>query len=80
MVNYSYVQNKMALQPYEVWVKKADGVTDTQINDEIIKKDLDITFIEYADQELVKMKNDAMIQGERHTSLIQHVLISLLRF
>ena len=43
--------------------QKADGVTDTQINDEIIKKDLDITFIEYADQELVKMKNDAMIQG-----------------
>jgi putative ABC transport system permease protein len=83
LVNYSYVQNKMALQPYEVWIKKADGVTNTQINDEIIKKDLDIAFIEYADQELVKMKNDAMIQGMNgmlSLGFIASMLISLLGF
>ncbi|NLH96834.1 MAG: ABC transporter permease, partial [Clostridiaceae bacterium] len=73
----------MALQPYEVWIKKAEGATDKQINDDIIEKDLDLMFIEYADQELVKMKNDAMIQGMNGTltlGFIASMLISLLGF
>lgn len=83
VVNYRYIQNKMALQPYEVWIKKAEGATDKQINDDIIEKDLDLMFIEYADQELVKMKNDAMIQGMNGTltlGFIASMLISLLGF
>jgi len=83
VVNYSYIQNKMALQPYEVWIKKADGAADKQINDDIIKKDLELSFIDYTDQELIKMKNDAMVQGMNgmlSLGFIASMLISLLGF
>ena len=83
VANFSYIQNKMALQPYEVWVKKADGATDKQINDDIIKKDLDLRYIYYTDQELVKMKNDALLQGMNGMltlGFIASMLISLLGF
>lgn len=83
VVNYSYIQNKMALQPYEVWIRKAGDATDKQINDDIIKKDLDLKYIYYTDQELVKMKNDALLQGMNGMltlGFIASMLISLLGF
>ena len=83
VANLSYIQNKMALQPYEVWIKKADGVSDKQINDDIINKDLELLFIDYTDQELVKMKNDALLQGMNGMltlGFIASMLISLLGF
>ena len=66
-----------------MWVKKADGATDKQINDDIIKKDLDLRYIYYTDQELVKMKNDALLQGMNGMltlGFIASMLISLLGF
>ncbi len=83
VANLNYIQNKMALQPYEVWIKKSDGATDKNINDKIIEKDLDLVKLEYTDQELVKMKNDSMLQGMNGMltlGFIASMLISLLGF
>jgi putative ABC transport system permease protein len=83
VANLSYIQNKMAVQPYEVWIKKADDATDKQINDKLIEKDLQLTKLEYTDQELVKMKNDALLQGMNGMltlGFIASMLISLLGF
>lgn len=63
VANMSYIQNKFAVQPYEVWIKKAPGATDKTINDDIANKGLRISYINYANQELIKMKNDPLIQG-----------------
>ncbi len=83
VANLSYIQNKMALQPYEVWIKRADGATDKQINDDIVKKDIQLAHIDYTGQELVKMKNDALLQGMNGMltlGFIASMLISLLGF
>lgn len=83
VANLSYIQSKMALQPYEVWIKKQDGATDKQINDDITAKGLELESIEYSGQEIVKMKNDAMLQGMNgmlSLGFIASMLISLLGF
>jgi putative ABC transport system permease protein len=73
----------MAMQPYEVWLKKADGATDKQINDDITAKKLELREISYREQDIVKMKNDAMIQGMNGMltlGFIAAMLISMLGF
>lgn len=83
VANLDYIQSKMGITPYEVWLKKADGATDKQINDDITAKDLDLYEIYYREQEIVKMKNDAMIQGMNGMltlGFIAAMLISMLGF
>lgn len=83
VANLSYMQNKLAIQPYEVWIKKKADATDKQISDDIIKKDLKIEKIEYKDQELVRMKNDALMQGMNgmlSLGFIAAMMISMLGF
>ncbi len=83
VANLSYIQNKLAVQPYEVWIKKKDGATDKQINDDIIKKNLIINKIQYKDQEMVRMKNDALMQGMNGMltlGFIAAMIISMLGF
>jgi putative ABC transport system permease protein len=63
VANLSYIQNKLAIQPYEVWIKKKPDAGDKQFNDDIIKRNLRIDNIKYREQELVRMKNDAFMQG-----------------
>lgn len=83
VANLSYIQSKLAIQPYEVWIKKKDDASDKQINEDIIKRNLNIAKIDYRDQELVKMKNDAMLQGMNGAltlGFIAAMLISMLGF
>jgi putative ABC transport system permease protein len=83
VANLSYIQDKLATQPYEVWIKKKADATDKQINDDIINRDLEINSISYRNQEIVKMKNDAFIQGMNgmlSLGFIAAMLISMLGF
>lgn len=63
VANLNYIQNKFAVQPYEVWIGKVPGATDKTIADDITNKNLQISHITYADQQLITMKNDPLIQG-----------------
>lgn len=83
VMNLSYIQNKLAIQPYQVWIKKQPGATDKQINDDIIKKKLDISTITYTNQELIKKKNDPLLQGTNGAltlGFVAAMIISLLGF
>jgi len=51
------------LEPYEVWIKKLPGATDTQVNNDIIEKKIPILDIKFINNEIVKQKNDPMLQG-----------------
>lgn len=83
VANLSYIQNKLAVQPYEVWIKKKPDATDKQINEDIIKRDLRIDTVQYRNQALVKIKNDALMQGMNGMltlGFIAAMLISMLGF
>lgn len=83
VANLSYIQSKFALQPYEVWIKKAEGATDKQLNDDILERGLKIASISYKNQEMISMKNDSMLQGMNGMltlGFIAAMLISMLGF
>lgn len=83
VANLSYIQNKMATQPYEVWIKKQPSATDKQFNDDLLSKKLDISDIDFTNQQLIKAKNDPMLQGTNGSlslGFIAAMIISLLGF
>lgn len=63
VANFSNVDSRLAVQPYDVWIKKKDGVTDKQINDDILRKKLSIEKITYRNQQMILAKNEPMLQG-----------------
>ena len=63
VANLNYIQNKFAIQPYEVWINKGADVPDKTINDDLVSKNLQVEHITYTNQLLIKMKNDPLIQG-----------------
>ena len=58
-----YIQANNALEPYEVWLKKKPGATSQQVYQDIEKKGIQIESITDTSQELIKAKNDPMLQG-----------------
>lgn len=63
IMNYRYIESKLPAQPYEIWVKKSEGVKDSFINQEIEDRKLRIERVEYLDQKIIEKKNDPMLQG-----------------
>ncbi|HBN85351.1 MAG TPA: hypothetical protein DDZ89_16085, partial [Clostridiales bacterium] len=58
VVNLNYLHNMTFMEPYEVWIKKAPDATDMSITNQITEKNLRITGVAYATQEIIKYKND----------------------
>jgi putative ABC transport system permease protein len=63
VANLSYIQSELAMEPYEVWIKKKPGATNAQIYNNIEKKELKVDSIENTGQKLIDKKNDPMLQG-----------------
>ncbi|HZJ56860.1 MAG TPA: FtsX-like permease family protein [Clostridia bacterium] len=63
VAQFDYIQANNALEPYEVWVKKAPGVSSQAIYDEILEKEIKIEKLTDTSQEIIKTKNDPMLQG-----------------
>ena len=62
--NLEFLQNKFTKQPYDVWIKKADNVTDTQIYNYIWDHgELQAETVDYLDQRIIEAKNDPLLQG-----------------
>lgn len=67
VANLPYIQANMALEPYEVWLKKAPGATSEQIYKDIENKKLLIERLEDSSQQIIIKKNDPMLQGTNGT-------------
>ncbi|MBT3275505.1 MAG: FtsX-like permease family protein [Spirochaetales bacterium] len=63
VANLSFIQAKMALEPYEVWVKKEKGATSTALFTSLEESGIEIQKVSDANQEIIKEKNDPMLQG-----------------
>ena len=83
IANLNYVQAKTMLEPYQVWMKKADGALSHTIYNDIEEKDIDILWLKDASQEMIVRKNDALLEGTNGAltmGFIVTMLISLLGF
>ena len=63
VANLIYLQQETKLEPYEVWLKKADGVTSAELYAELEEMGVQILTLTDADTEVTSMKNDPMTQG-----------------
>jgi len=83
VANFDYLMSKMPIQPYEIWLKKMPDTTDKVVHDDIDAQKLDIGKITYVNQQLIKMKNDPMLQGINGSltlGFVAAMAISLLGF
>jgi putative ABC transport system permease protein len=63
LMNYTYVQEKIIQKNYDLWMQKKVGVTDQLVQDELVDKGLEVSRVSYMTQELIKTKNDPILQG-----------------
>ncbi|QHT60150.1 ABC transporter permease [Paenibacillus lycopersici] len=79
----SYIQNHLALEPYEVWIKLKDGEGSKVIYDDLIKKNIPIEKLVDANQLLIRSKNDPFrlaINGVMTLGFVISMLISFFGF
>ncbi|QHW30605.1 ABC transporter permease [Paenibacillus rhizovicinus] len=78
-----YIQNHLALEPYEVWIKLKDGAGSKVIYDDLIKKEIPIENLVDANQLLIRSKNDPFrlaINGVMTLGFVISMLISFFGF
>ena len=76
--NLSYFQNSLALEPYQVWLKKQNYVSDKIIYDDIKEKKLEIESINSAWQSIILKKNDPMLQGINGVLTLCFIIIMII--
>ncbi|NHN30682.1 FtsX-like permease family protein [Paenibacillus agricola] len=79
----SYMQNNMALEPYEVWMKMKPEATSQELYQSIEDKKIPITKLVDAKQELIRSKNDPFllaINGVMTLGFIISMVISFCGF
>ena len=68
------------IRPYEIWMKRALGVTSEQIYQEFEEKDIKFDTIQNRQQDLVAAKNDPMLQGTNGMLTLGFIIIMTVTF
>ena len=63
VMNYSYVYDNTNLEPYEIWLKLADGASTEELYNEMDEKRLPIETLQDSAQQLINQKNQPDLQG-----------------
>ncbi|CAM4222766.1 putative ABC transport system permease protein [Paenibacillus endophyticus] len=77
------IQNRLAIEPYEVWMKLKEGVSSQVIYDQLENEKLSITNLRDATQELIQSKNDPFrlaINGVMTLGFVISMLVSFFGF
>lgn len=84
VANLPYIQDEMAMEPYEVWFKKLPGASSIDIYNEMKEKKLpEVTSFRDRASIMVERKNDPMLQGTNGSltlGFIVTVMISAVGF
>ncbi|WP_336773000.1 ABC transporter permease [Paenibacillus sp. MMO-58] len=79
----STIQNRLAVEPYEVWIKLKEGVSSQAIYDQLTSSKMSMTSFHDARQELIASKNDPFrlaINGVMTLGFVISMLISFFGF
>ncbi|ULL15775.1 ABC transporter permease [Paenibacillus sp. H1-7] len=79
----SYIQNNMALEPYDVWLKLKSGASSQELYTALEEKNIPVTKLKDAKQELIRSKNDPFllaINGVMTLGFIISIVISFCGF
>ena len=61
--NLDYILSKTAIQPYEIWIRRVEGMTDKEIYSALEDARISVTSISSANQLIAAAKNDPQLQG-----------------
>lgn len=61
--NLSYLDLYVGMEPYQIWYKKTEDATTSQVFDDIAAKKLKFSSVNDVDQTLITIRNDPMLQG-----------------
>jgi len=78
VANFNYIEARMALEPYEVWLKKKPGSTSEGIYRTMENLKIPLLSLADADQEIIRQRNDPMLQGTNGALTLGFLLTMLI--
>lgn len=78
IANFDYIENRLPVQKYEIWMSKEEGVTDQTILNNLAQEDLETERVQYMEQVLTQKRNDPMLQGTNGVLTMSYVIILLI--
>ncbi len=78
VMNYGYVRSRTILEPYEIWLKMADGATSEALYASIEESRLPIAEVHDSSQELIEQKTDPSLQGMNGALTLDFIIIMIM--
>jgi putative ABC transport system permease protein len=78
IVNYNYIRKLIDTEPYQIWIKMADGATSEQLYADITEKNIKIQNITDSSQLLIAEKTDPELQGMNGALTLGFVVIMVM--
>ncbi len=78
VMNYSYVRARTELEPYQIWLKMADGATSEALYQSITDARLPIETITDSSQQLIAAKTDPSLQGMNGALTLGFIIIMIM--
>jgi putative ABC transport system permease protein len=84
VANLSYINACRKIEPYQIWLKKKSGVTDSEVDSElkgnIASGKMDIEDIKYSDKQILEDMRDVRIQAVNGSSTASFVIAIVICF
>lgn len=78
VMNYGYVRARTELEPYQIWLKMADGATSEALYESISESRLPIESIKDSSQMLISEKTDPSLQGMNGALTLGFIIIMIM--
>ena len=78
--NLNTIQNRLAVEPYEIWLKLKDGVSSQSIYDQLTAAKINVTGLQDAIQELITSRNDPFRMAINGVLTLGFVISMLIKF
>lgn len=78
IANYNYIRKLIDVEPYEIWLKMAEGATSEELYADISAKNIKLQKITDASQLLIEEKTDPELQGMNGALTLGFVVIMLM--
>ncbi len=78
VANYNYIRKLIDTQPYQIWLKLADGASSEQLYNDITEKNIKIQNITDSSQLLIEEKTDPELQGMNGALTLGFVVIMVM--
>ena len=80
VANLIYLQQETKLEPYEVWLHKAEGASSSDLYAELSEMGIPLVSLDDASAEITSYKNDAMTQGINGFFTLSFLVTMLIAF